>query len=100
MPAQKRSLSDNPDIDEEDAPSSPVQNGHQYPKQSRLDPPPLDDTELHQQQELDEEEEEEDDEAPHKPEEDAEGQEDEEQEEQAEEKQPAQGYFLFFSLSF
>ncbi|KAG8641400.1 hypothetical protein MANES_13G145818v8, partial [Manihot esculenta] len=67
-----------------------AQNGHQYPKQSRLDPPPLDDTELHQQQELDEEEEEEDDEAPHKPEEDAEGQEDEEQEEQAEEKQPAQ----------
>ncbi|XP_021681210.2 putative E3 ubiquitin-protein ligase RING1a isoform X2 [Hevea brasiliensis] len=95
MPAQKRSLPDNPDNDEEDAPSSPLQNGHQYPKQSRVDPPPLDDPTLHQQQQLEEGEEE--DEPTHKPEEeeeeeeeeDAEGEEDEELEEQAEEKQPA-----------
>uniref|UniRef100_A0A2C9UV30 RING-type domain-containing protein n=1 Tax=Manihot esculenta TaxID=3983 RepID=A0A2C9UV30_MANES len=85
MPAQKRSLPDYPDNDEEDAPSSPLQNGHRYTKQSRLDPPPFSDPELHQQQEL--EEEEEDDDAPPKPEEgeeedEVEGDADEEQEEQ------------------
>ncbi|KAG8642452.1 putative E3 ubiquitin-protein ligase RING1a isoform X2 [Manihot esculenta] len=93
MPAQKRSLPDYPDNDEEDAPSSPLQNGHRYTKQSRLDPPPFSDPELHQQQEL--EEEEEDDDAPPKPEEgeeedEVEGDADEEQEEQVEEKQPAE----------
>ncbi|XP_021642502.2 putative E3 ubiquitin-protein ligase RING1a isoform X2 [Hevea brasiliensis] len=91
MPAQKRSLPDNPDNDEEDAPSSPLQNGHQYPKQSRLDPPPLGDPKLFQQQELKQEEEEDQDEAPHKPDEE-EGDADEEQEEQVEEKQPVQDY--------
>ncbi|XP_065873744.1 putative E3 ubiquitin-protein ligase RING1a [Euphorbia lathyris] len=93
MPAQKRSLPENSNNDEEETPSPPLQNGHQYhQKHSRLDASPLDDSELHQpleEEELEEEEEQdEEDDAPRKPDEDDDDEEEEdEQDEEDDEKQ-------------